>query len=938
MRLLIEQFHGARPRREPRLLGQYEAQVAENCRLYSGALGSWRKPVDVQAIGTNSLKWSNQFDDALWVKTGLTSVVVNNTTAPDGSTTMDQLVESGATSQHGIRQSVAKNAVAENWAASCSFKQGTRSFAVIEISDGGGTNLAYAIVNIATGAILASAASGTFVLVSATAELEANSCARLHLVAKTDAGSVVSCFVGGALGTGVYSYAGGPSVTCVYTYGASLRKASKSGPYRETLAVALPKIDSIYLYKDQYWFSTSEPASFVKGPIPGDSTDAIYFTGGSAALPSVTYDPIAYNGGTGRGDMPRQAYTIGLPAPATAPTPTPQPPTGNVTSVINVIGSTGTQTTATFSINGLAVDGSRLVAQCNFNVLITTSSAKNITAIFKITRGTKIVAEAERKISLEFTGAVSETEEIDVFVSGEDSPPSGTYNYTFEVTITVGSGTIDTVTHNHTGAKVRYTTVQVGVGSGHPFVAGDRVTFAGVGGFESLNQSGLEVISTATSTIRVNVDKEEAYTSGGTWTKDFEESDKQDTAWLTTFLTQVGNQVQEGPPSIASTIVAIGPGQPVLLENIPVTPPSDGGVYNVTGKRIYRTNVSSSGDAAYQFVAEIPLAQASYTDSTLPDALGEVLPSLGWIKPPADMKGLIALPDGTMAGFSKNELCFCEPFQAHAWPTKYRLTVNFEPIGLAAFGASMLVCTRGKPAIVVGSEPGSQRLEYVEASQPCVSAKSIVDMGEFVVYAGDDGLVLVSIGSIRPITRELFKKEEWAELNPSTIIGAEYGGRYVGFYTKDDGSKAGFVFDPQEPSSSWVDLNFGTDVVWTDPKTGDLYVVVDETIARWNADFDENYAFRWRSRRYSMSTARNLAYAKVVAAAYPVRLTLYANIDPKDDEFMTAVHTAEVSDSEPFVLQGGDYLATSFEVEVSGHSIVKRVAIATSIEELNQAG
>jgi hypothetical protein len=357
MRLQINQFHGARPRRDPRLLGPFEAQVAENCRLYSGALGSWRKPTLVLAVGTNSLRYSNVFDNAAWTKTGVT-ITPNNQTAPDGSSTMDTLVEDAGNTTHGVFQSIAKGASAERWTGSVSFHALFRSFAVVEVSDGG-SNKAWAVVNLSTGAITTQNAAGTFSIVSVSVDTEANACRRLNLVVLTGTESTVALRAGGALSDGSYSYVGLNATNALGVYGASLRKATKKGAYRETGATAAPDIESIYLYKGQYWLVSPNATSITKGPIPGDSTDALYFTGDGAAQPSVTYDPIVYAGGTGRGDMPRQFYSIGLPAPDLIPSPDLQPASGSITAASSLVASVGTQTTATFSVTGATTNGRR---------------------------------------------------------------------------------------------------------------------------------------------------------------------------------------------------------------------------------------------------------------------------------------------------------------------------------------------------------------------------------------------------------------------------------------------------------------------------------------------------------------------------------------------------------------------------------------------------
>jgi hypothetical protein len=67
-----------------------------------------------------------------------------------------------------------------------------------------------------------------------------------------------------------------------------------------------------------------------------------------------------------------------------------------------------------------------------------------------------------------------------------------------------------------------------------------------------------------------------------------------------------------------------------------------------------------------------------------------------------------------------------------------------------------------------------------------------------------------------------------------------------------------------------------------------------------------------------------------------VRFTLYANVDPDDDETMQAVHSDEVVSAEPFSLPG-DYLATSFEIELSGRHTIKRFVMASSIDQLTRS-
>jgi hypothetical protein len=936
MLIRASQFHGARPRRDPRLLGEFECQEAVNCRLWSGKLGSWRKPAAVLDVGTNYLLHSNEFAAAQWLTSGLGSVVSDIGSGPDGSTSADKLRENVAASKHTVRQTVAKAGISQDWTGAVSIGPAERTFAYVAVGDGGGLNVGHAIINLATGAVPFSQTLGNFSNLRISTVAEASGFRRIHLIVKSNATTTIQLEVGGALDGTTFLYTG-TSLSGVLLYGASLRPSSRAGAYRETLDIALPSIESIYLYKGLYWFTTATRANFVKGPIAGDSTDAVYFTGGPAPHLSVTYDPIAYAGGSGRGDMPRAMFTAGLPAPPTAPNVVIQPQTGSVTNVTNVVATLANQTTATFSLTGVNTDGYDVVPSCRFNTTITTSTATSISAIFRIMRSGKVIAEIERSISLSYSSGVTVAEVVDVTLSNRDSLPAGVHAYDFSVTVTASSGSV-ALTHNHTEIAVRYAKARIVVGGGHPFVVSSFITVAGVVGFEDVNAENMQIVAVDGTSVSVDNVSNNVYVSGGTWKKDYLPEEREDTGWVVTFLTQVGNHVQEGPPcAITDPLLAIGSGEPVLLTNIPTGPPGDGGVYNITGKRLYRSNVANNGDANFQFVAELALGDTSYTDTKKFSALGEILPSETWVRPPTDMTELTAMHNGVMAGISKNQVCFSEPFQPHAWPTEYRVSINFTPVALAAYSDSLLVCTQGKPAIVIGFEPGSLRPIPSEISQPCASVRGVVDMGDYVTYPGDDGLVMVSSAQAGVITQAIFTKEEWQRLNPASFIAGEYDGRYVCFFIALNGTAGGFVLDPKEPTATFTTLDFHATVAWTDPKTGDLYLVIDEQIMKWDSNDAERFIKRYRSRRYPFATPWCPARARVVADAYPIDFRLFANPDPEHPNDVVEVHSVTVENGHPFVLPDG-YVATQLEYEVKGLPLVTEVSIASSVKEIMREG
>jgi hypothetical protein len=132
-----------------------------------------------------------------------------------------------------------------------------------------------------------------------------------------------------------------------------------------------------------------------------------------------------------------------------------------------------------------------------------------------------------------------------------------------------------------------------------------------------------------------------------------------------------------------------------------------------------------------------------------------------------------------MAAFVGKDLYFCEPYIPHAWPIKYSLTVDYDIVGLASIGSSIAVLTTGQPYVAQGFTPDAMTLQKIEQNMPCVSADGIVDLGYAVAYPSHDGLVLMSNSSVSVVTDNLFTPQQWRDLNPDTIVGTQYQGRYI---------------------------------------------------------------------------------------------------------------------------------------------------------------
>ena len=299
-----------------------------------------------------------------------------------------------------------------------------------------------------------------------------------------------------------------------------------------------------------------------------------------------------------------------------------------------------------------------------------------------------------------------------------------------------------------------------------------------------------------------------------------EGEDPVDRAYVYTLVTAFG---EEGPPSAVSTVVEI-----TSTDTVEITLPSTqlpSGNYNFdtsaanTVKRIYRANSGSTG-AYFQFVAQVAYTTASFTDTVDDSALGEVLPSTGWVGPPDDntslypdgpLQGLIPVGNGVFAGFAGKRLCLSEPYLPHAWPVQYRITIEEEIVGISATNNGIIVMTKGFPYFVTGTEPSAMTAVQVDLAQSCLNKESIVDMGEYVLYAGPDGLVQISNTTGSVVSAEYITPAQWNDdfsWGAGSYQASLYEGSYVAFWADSQGNMRGWKFDPRRPEDAFSELDW----------------------------------------------------------------------------------------------------------------------------------
>lgn len=353
---------------------------------------------------------------------------------------------------------------------------------------------------------------------------------------------------------------------------------------------------------------------------------------------------------------------------------------------------------------------------------------------------------------------------------------------------------------------------------------------------------------------------------------DDEEDTPESRSYVVTYVTHKG---EEGPPGPPTSIVEVMPGQTVTLESIPAPPT---GAYNIQTTRIYRT-ASAAGDTSFLFVAEIAAGVATYTDTKATEALGEVIPSVSWDPPPEDMKGLVALPNGVMAGFRGKDLCLSEPYRPHAWPIGYRLQTDYPIVAISPFAGGLVVATTGTPYIVSAEHPAAASMAKIERPRGCVSKRGMVDMGQYAIFPTRDGLLLVAPGqSPALITEAVLTLEQWRSINPETIHAYRWYNRYVAFYQGAYGP-GGFILNPQGGEFTFLDMSAGGG--YSDPETGRLYLIRSGNIEEWDAGYSR-MTYRWASKVFLEPKENAMTAIRVDAESYPVEVEVHSDGDRVD--------------------------------------------------------
>lgn len=432
-------------------------------------------------------------------------------------------------------------------------------------------------------------------------------------------------------------------------------------------------------------------------------------------------------------------------------------------------------------------------------------------------------------------------------------------------------------------------------------------------------------------------------------------------AYVYTWLSQYGEEGQPSPPTVAV-------GNLSGTWNITMTAPTGANTAGraLTKTRIYRTEADAAGNAEFFFVTELPIATLTFADTVSSDivANSEQLQSEDWSGPPVDLEGLVSMPNGMIAGWRANEIWFCEPYRPHAWPSKYVINVEFDIVGLGTIDQNLMVLTEGQPYVAMGIHPEVMALRQVQPIEPCTSQGSIVGIPGGVIYSSNNGLILIGPSGSKNMTKDMIRKDDWAEMFNLATLKATYfmGGYYCysgaieGVFQTDpapgeDCFQADFVQEEnfkgtqQGAHISLDDARLGfmtltcdspTYNVLTDVWTGETLVVRSGKVFHVDRrQHTPRQSYKWKSKLVQTNFVENFAAVKVFfeqpegpPPTVPTTFRYYAN---KVLRYSRPI----VKSGEQFRLPSG-FRSDTVQFELEGQLMISNMQVATSARELRQ--
>jgi hypothetical protein len=266
-----------------------------------------------------------------------------------------------------------------------------------------------------------------------------------------------------------------------------------------------------------------------------------------------------------------------------------------------------------------------------------------------------------------------------------------------------------------------------------------------------------------------------------------------------------------------------------------------------------------------------------------------VFPKTNYDPPPDGLTCLVSLANGAFAGFVDNILCFSEPFLPHAWPTEYQIPVDITPIGIAAQKNMIVMAGSGRPYVFFGSHPSTVSRFQGDQVLPLFDIRGIVSGKQGVFFVSKQGLIYTSGNNFENITENIIDPDTWEDLNYNDLVVHWFDKKLLAF---DPVAESGFYIDFRGGTPTYISLNVYAHAGHV-AEDGHFYVVADDVdlidennppanmplaVKKWEGSTINYLQYTYRSKKYYLPSPTNMAAAYVL-----ISHSLYSAVEAQID-------------------------------------------------------
>jgi hypothetical protein len=410
------------------------------------------------------------------------------------------------------------------------------------------------------------------------------------------------------------------------------------------------------------------------------------------------------------------------------------------------------------------------------------------------------------------------------------------------------------------------------------------------------------------------------------------EATKETRAYVYTYVNIYG---EEGPPSDPGTINC----NPSQIVGVRVQRDATAINYApIKEIRVYRTPTGSTL-AQYFYAGTIGALSGpgvfNFADNVLGEQLNEPLTSLNFYPPDSGLQGLMSLPNGILAAWKDNELHFSEAYKPWAWPPSYVKTLPNAIVGGIVYGAGALITTRSHPYFVSGVSPDSMTTSKINVDQAGVSKKSMAVVDGAVIYASNDGLVVVSGGSAslaqgqRFFTRDVWRQRYSAGL--SSMHFSSWDGRLVAFSSV--GAFKPFMIRLDEADGTMTELPaFQAKCAFVSQLSDQMYYGHNSGIFQFNGGQEQQAV--WMSREMAIGRPCNFGIAQaLVEGSWTLEFWSWGKTAGTDGAW-TKRHTETLTTGQRTFRLPSGYESDRYKIKISGLGSFRELRVAQTAREL----